>query len=269
MEELSSEQLEQYAPQFDVRRPWYKSFWKVLLLAVIVGIFMVALMFGLLVYAEYQRLNSGQTSIFATGELADPNAGTQDSGFDTKILNYTPTEDDDPYLGAEDASVVIIEFSDFECPFCKAVAPSLKQLVEKYPNDVKLVYRDFPLESLHPNAHTAALAGECADEQGAFWPYHDLMFENQRELSIDSAYIEWADQLGLNTSEFESCLTSERYADEVANDMQAGTLAGVRATPTFFVNGTPYSGALSQPQLEQLVQDRLQQWLKGHSSVLY
>ena len=138
------------------------------------------------------------------------------------------------------------------------MSPIIKSVVEQYPEDVKFVYRDFPLESIHPNAKMAAEAAECADEQGAFWAYHDVLYANQSYLAVESVYVDWAGQLGLNVDEFTSCFESGRYRAEVEQDQRDGALAGVRATPTFFINGTIYQGVLSEPQLKSLVEDRIQ-----------
>jgi protein-disulfide isomerase len=160
-------------------------------------------------------------------------------------VNAKSLEDDDPFLGDEDAPLTIIEFSDFQCPFCKrARDDAIRQIEEEYvkTGKVKLVYRDFPLTSIHPLAQKAAEASECADDQGKFWEYHDLIFENQQSLSNSNLKV-WAEQLGLDTKEFNSCLDSGKHADEVRADTSAATGAGGRGTPFFIVGNQPLSGA--------------------------
>lgn len=157
------------------------------------------------------------------------------------------SEDNDPVKGRADAPVTIIEFSDFECPYCATFySQTLSQIEKEYikTGKVKLVYRDFPL-SFHQNAQKAAEAVECADEQDKFWEYHDLLFENQNEwnnIGI-SKFKEYARELGLNIGEFNQCLDSGEMASEVKKDFQDGQSYGVTGTPAFFVNGELLSGA--------------------------
>lgn len=153
------------------------------------------------------------------------------------------TVDDDPAKGPEDAAVTVIEFSDFQCPFCsRFYAQTLPQLNENYGDRIRFVFRDFPLTSIHPFAQKAAEAAECADDQDAFWGYHDLLFENQSALDIDSLK-GYASSLELDTATFDECLDSGKYAAEVEKDVQDGVAAGVRGTPAFFINGRLISGA--------------------------
>ena len=168
--------------------------------------------------------------------------------------------DDDPVLGEKDAPVEIIEFSDFQCPFCRKFwTDTFSQLKTQYidTGKAKLVYRDFPLDSIHPMAQKSAEAAQCADEQGKFWEYHDKMYGEQNIL--DGGSIEgpvqstvtytandlkkWAKDLGLDSSKFDSCLDDGKYEDEVKNDFQDGAQAGVQGTPSFFINGNQLSGA--------------------------
>ena len=156
--------------------------------------------------------------------------------------------DDDPVKGDEDAPVTIIEFSDFQCPFCQRFfEQTLPQIKTNYidTGKVNIVYRDFPLDSLHPQARPAAIAAECADEQGKFWEMHDLLFEKQQEWSGvgSTLFKQYAKDLGLDSSKFDSCLDSRKYEDEVQSDLDDGVNAGVQGTPGFFINGIPLSGA--------------------------
>jgi protein-disulfide isomerase len=144
--------------------------------------------------------------------------------------------DDDPYKGDENAPVTIVEFSDFQCPFCaRFFSNTLSQIENDYisTGKVKLVYRDFPL-SFHPNAQPAAEAAECAREQGKFWEFHDKIFENQQALSA-SSYKQWASELGLDTAKFNSCVDSGKYRSEVQKDFADGSALGASGTPTFFI----------------------------------
>lgn len=152
--------------------------------------------------------------------------------------------DDDPIKGNPNAAISIVEFSDFQCPFCERFhSKTFPQIEQNYllTGKVKFVYRDFPIESIHPNALPAALASECADDQEKFWEYHDKLFQNQKKwqgLEIQnslSTFKEYAQELGLNMEEFSSCLDSGKYSQEISNDLQDGRNYGVTGTPGFFV----------------------------------
>jgi len=152
--------------------------------------------------------------------------------------------DDDPFKGNPDAPVTMVEFSDFQCPFCSRFFDQTLPLLEENYIDtgkVKFVYKDLPLDSLHPNARPAHIASECADEQGKFWEYHDILFENQAEwnrlssVDLNSQLIQYAATLGLETSSFDACLGSQSMADEVNEDYLQALSYGATATPTFFI----------------------------------
>lgn len=159
--------------------------------------------------------------------------------------------DDDPVLGNKKAKVEIIEFSDFQCPFCRAFwKDSFSQLKKDYidTGKARLVYRDFPL-SFHPQARPAALAGECANEQGKFWEMHDKIFSEQQKrgdgtIQFDPNFLkQWASEIGLNSDKFNTCYDSAKYNAEIDKDSAAGAAAGVEGTPTFFINGQKIVGA--------------------------
>ncbi len=152
--------------------------------------------------------------------------------------------DDDPMLGNPDAPITIIEFSDFQCPFCaKFHVDTLPQLKEEYisTGKVNFVYRDFPIQSIHPNAVPAALASECADDQGKFWEMHDMIFKNMqiwKDLPIDQSVVlfkQYAFELVLDSDEFDSCMDSGKHLDEIRKDFEDGSRYGVSGTPGFFV----------------------------------
>lgn len=151
------------------------------------------------------------------------------------------SEDDDPALGPADAPVTIIEFSDYQCPYCNRVETTLKQVFETYGDQVRLVYRDYPLP-FHTFAQKAAEAAECAEDQGKFWEFHDKLFENQQSINTENMK-QWAKDLGLDSTKFDDCLDSGKYASEVQKDFEDGQAAGVSGTPTFFINGQKLVGA--------------------------
>lgn len=165
--------------------------------------------------------------------------------------------------GSESAEVTIIEYSDFECPFCaRFYSDTLPQIEENYieTGKVKFVYKHFPL-SIHPNADDAAEATECAGAQGAFYDMHDRLFDEQsswaRESNPTDTFVGYAEDIGLDTNEFRSCLESGEYADKVQADFQEGSEAGVRGTPAFFINGRMLSGAQPYAAFEEAIEAAL------------
>jgi len=186
----------------------------------------------------------------------DSGAAPQDPTVDFEALASTGSVE-----GSEDAPVTIVEFSDFQCPFCsRFYTQTLLQLRTDYidTGKVKLIYRDFPLSSLHPEAQPAAEASECAADQGKFWEFHDLLFENQAALSTVS-YKKWAADLGLNTEDFNSCFDTGKHRADVQADFAAGSAAGVSGTPTFFINGQKVVGAQPYSVFQQIIDAELAQ----------
>ena len=159
--------------------------------------------------------------------------------------------------GAAAAPVTIVEWSDFECPYCQSVLPTLERILEEYPEQVRLVFRHFPLHAIHPNAQAAAEAGVCAQDLGAFWQLHDLMFEEQDTLTADDLQ-DKAERAGLDVEAFTACLEQEGIADRVHADRRAGVEAGVNGTPALYVNGRPLAGAVAYEQLAEVVEDELE-----------
>jgi len=169
------------------------------------------------------------------------------------ILNTAPTDvptvfeislDDDPIKGDPDAPLTIVEFSDFQCPFCsRFYQQTLPQIEENYINTgkVNFVYRDLPLDNIHPNAKSAHIAAECADEQGSFWEYHDVLFDKQAEwqkldpAAVDKIFKDYASSLDLELMSFDTCTKSEEMRIEVNKDLVEGFSYGATGTPTFFI----------------------------------
>jgi protein-disulfide isomerase len=163
---------------------------------------------------------------------------------------------DDPVLGPADAPVTIVEFSDFQCPFCSRAKATVDQVVQRYGKAVRVIFRDFPLP-MHREAPKAHEAGQCAAEQGKFWQMHDKMFENQSALQVDALKKTAAD-LGLDAAKFNECLDSGKHAASVQKDTEEGQSYGVSGTPAFFINGRMISGAQPFENFAKVIDDELQ-----------
>ena len=160
-----------------------------------------------------------------------------------------------PSRGPADAKVTIVEFSDFECPFCSKAEDSVSTVMEKYAGKVRLVFRHFPL-SFHPNAPKAAEAAACANDQGKFWEMHKQLFANQKALSVDELK-QHAVAIGLEKGKFDECLDSGKNKGLVEADTKAGSDVGVSGTPAFFINGKLLSGAQPASEFEKVIDAEL------------
>jgi protein-disulfide isomerase len=157
----------------------------------------------------------------------------------------------DPVIGPETARVTIVEFSDFQCPFCAAAVIQARILLEKYPKDVRLIFKQFPLDD-HSQAFLAAQAAVAAHAQGKFWQMHDKLYDNYRSISPQNILI-WAKEIGLDMKKFVEEVDSGKYKTEIQNEMKQGEVAGVQGTPTFFFNGRRYSGAFQADAVGQML----------------
>jgi protein-disulfide isomerase len=203
-------------------------------------------------YLEQQRQNEARTTFYAALEakykaeyLLEPDRVSVDAA------SYKA-----PVQGAVAAPVTIVEFSDFQCPFCSRLVPTLKQVEQKYGDKVKVVFRQYPL-NIHENAPKAAEAALCANDQGKFWELHDAMFADQSGLAVGGLKFKAMNIAGLKAEEFNACLDSGKHADEVKKDVAAGTAAGVSSTPAMFVNGRLISGAVPLADITKVIDDEL------------
>jgi protein-disulfide isomerase len=162
-----------------------------------------------------------------------------------------------PSLGTTDAPIVMVEFSDFQCPFCKRFHDeTLQPLLAAYPGKIRFVYRHLPLTSIHSEAFPAAEASMCADEQNSYWQYHDKIFENPNRLGRD-LYLQIASDLGLDRTVFEECLNSRKYKEVIQKDLDFALNLGVGSTPTFFINGLAIVGAQPIEVFKQVIDKEL------------
>jgi protein-disulfide isomerase len=161
-----------------------------------------------------------------------------------------------PSKGPVDAPVTIVEFSDFECPFCRALFPTLQRVEQEYKDKVRIVYLQFPLVSMHTRAKKAAVASLCAYEQNKFWQLHDAMFNDQGKLAVDDLK-QKASKLSLDMKAFNSCLESDKYLGEIQSDVAEGVRVGVSGTPAMFINGRLLVGAQPYADIQKVIEDEL------------
>ena len=163
--------------------------------------------------------------------------------------------DDAPARGPKNAPVALVEFADFECPFCRQMQPEIEKLLKEYDGKVTLFYKEFPL-TIHPHAEKAAEAARCAAEQGAFWPYHDVLFSDKSGLEIPQLK-DSARTLGLDGPRFDICLDSGQQVPAIQKDLAQGQQLGLAGTPGFFINGHFLSGVVSYETLREIVEQQL------------
>jgi len=168
-----------------------------------------------------------------------------------------------PTLGPASAPVTIVEFSDYQCPYCRRAQEVVDELVAKYKDKIRLVHRDFPLEG-HPRAFPAARAARCAHEQGKFWDYHRGLLTGTGDFS-DQDFKSRAQALGLDAGKFDTCLQSPRHDEEIQASLEDGTRIGVTGTPAFFINGRMLFGARPVEQFHELIDAELQRSGGEHS----
>jgi protein-disulfide isomerase len=176
---------------------------------------------------------------------------------EAKIPRYDIPTEGYPSLGPDDAKIVIVEFSDFQCPYCRRFhEDTYKKLLDAYPGQIRFVYRNLPLPpTMHPDAMSAAVASLCANDQNVYWDYHEKLFSS--EALGEETYIQYATDLGLNVEEFTACLSSGKHDDFIAQDMAFSSDLGVQSTPTFFVNGLAVVGAQPLSSFTQLIDKEL------------
>lgn len=223
--------------------------------ALFVGVAAIALfgvgVFGFLVVRSYLEIRTGAVDL---AQYSDRNAITPSDGTAPNSRGSAPhiETDDDPKLGSDAAKVSIVEFGDFECPFCRQSFFVLKDLLAKYGGKIRFQFRDFPNTSLHPHAMAAALAARCANDQGRFWEYHDLLYINQ-ERFLDEDLGRYATQIGLDRGAFDACFAAKKFLADVSADAADGEALGVQGTPTWFINGRRVEGVIPFDVFEKIV----------------
>lgn len=172
------------------------------------------------------------------------------------VVRVEVSVDGAPVRGAPDARVTLVEFSDYHCPFCKRAQATMKQILDQYPGKVKHVFRDLPIDSLHPQARGAAEAARCARDQGKFWEYHDALFNNAPKGAPDDLR-RYAEQVKLDVPAFERCLSAGTHRETVQRDIDEATKLGLNGTPAFFINGRPVPGAQPLEAFARVIEEEL------------
>jgi protein-disulfide isomerase len=228
-------------------KKWHQKWWGIifLIILVIAVVYLAAFIYEVFTLIEIQTKSGGQ-NINYEQKLA------QNVQLPNNDLRRIVETKDDPFSGPEDARIVIVEFSDFQCPYCQQASAIIKRIRLEYADSVKIIYRDFPIANAHPQAIVSAVAAQCAAEQGMFWEYHDLLFLNQDNLGIDNLK-KLAQDIGLDMDKFNPCLDTNKYQNEVLDDLQDGLKAGVSGTPTFFINGNIAPGIIPYEKYKEII----------------
>ncbi len=166
-----------------------------------------------------------------------------------------------PTWGPSTAPITLVEFLDYDCPFCRESAPIVRQMLEKYPTRVRLIVRDFPVEELHPHAVTSAVAAHCAQDEGKYWSYHDQLYAHQDDsgdLRTEDDYLRYAVNAGLDATVFRSCFEARESEAKIQRDLALGVHLGVEGTPTFFLNGVRIPGVIPADTFNWLIPQFLQ-----------
>ncbi len=203
-------------------------------------------------YLQDQQTDAARSALI--GEL-------RKSGPAVRVLFEPPRHEiavtaDDPAIGSASAPVTLVEFSDFQCPFCQRVAPTLKQVKDTYGDKVRVVWKDFPLTQIHPQAFKAGEAAHCAADQGKFWEYHDRLFANQQALQPNDLK-KYAADLGLDAAAFGTCLDTSKHGERVRDGVAEGSRLGVNSTPTIYINGRVLSGAQPYEVIAAVIDEEL------------
>ncbi len=192
------------------------------------------------------------TGVTTTSGFTRSSSLPRTTAISTELIAKIADTDGDPTFGEPTAPIQIIEFADAQCPYSAAFSQTLRKAMLAYPDKFHFVFKDFPLNDIHPNATRAALALSCANKQNRFWQMHDKVFGSQDKLSATDLQA-YANQIGLNVNAFQLCLIDPTTKKEVATDTTVGTEAGVAGTPTFFINGNKVEGAIPSDLFEKLL----------------
>lgn len=234
-------------------KSWYKRWWgkvilSLLMIALLAGIYLLYLIIINIGHLQRGDIYSRETGLWVT-----------ESQFrDSQKLTTELLTEDDPWLGAEDPIIYIVAYESFGCPYCKDNQPDLKKMLQKFSPVVRFIAKDFPNEGTHPNVMNAHLAAACANEQGKYWEYRDVLYANQATEETPDNFAKdnlnkLAKETGLNMQQFKLCLDEEKYAQEVRQDFASGVQVGAVGTPSYLINGNLIPGEISFDVWEKII----------------
>jgi len=220
-----------------INKPWYKKWWGILIIILSVLFLAILVAFGFAIFNEVKRLKNNplSASITYSGQLQEKVEGKK---------NY--------WIGSASPKITIVEFGDYACPICKKAFPKIREVSVKYKDNVKIIFRDYPVITNY--SANLALAARCAGEQGLFWVMHDKLFINQG-VSSDEDIMELANQIGADTDRFNNCFNNRKLIPDIQNDYQDGEDLGVNGTPTWFINGNKVEGDIPYNTLIDLIEN--------------
>lgn len=230
------------------------------LLGFFVGMSIISLVSFFVLFGLMWKLNDSENSTATVTTTINENGKVPDSGYGQypapEVRKVSALNAKDHVYGNKDAKVTIIEYSDFECPYCGKNSVTMDQIKKNYGDKVKVAYRHFPLD-FHKNAHPAAKASECAADQGKFWEMHDKIFSNQSALGTANIFVTWAKELGLNEAAFTQCINGASKDSLIQEMINMGMADGVQGTPAVFINDKFVSGAYPYAYFAQIIDEEL------------
>jgi len=228
-------------------KPWHSRWWGRVFIVFIFLAIASMIYLGVKVAISVSNINSGK--------VFNPNSGnwiTEETFRENQKELTEIHTGDDPWLGAEEPIIFVVAYESMSCPFCKENQADIRKMIAKFGSLVRFISKDFPTEGLHPNVMDAHLAAACANEQGSYWEYRDILFQNQGEFEKENLR-KWAKQLGLSESQFNKCLDEEKYIQEIRADFASGAQAGVVGTPSYIINGNLIPGEIPFDIWEEII----------------
>lgn len=221
---------------------WYRTWWGLILIIVLAVIFLGMLSFGFYVYTIVKDINSGKINNNIISQITQPGP-------------YQMENNASPSFGAANPKITIVEFSDFNCPYCQELFPIIREMSFRYKDDIKLIYRHYPLTQA--SSLDLALASECAHEQSLFWNLHDLFFQTENP---GEKITQLASQLNLNLNQFNKCRQDKKYLNKIQLDILDANKAAIKGTPTWFINGHKVEGVIAREDFIEIIDTLLQSY---------
>ncbi|MDD5749633.1 MAG: thioredoxin domain-containing protein [Patescibacteria group bacterium] len=228
-------------------KPWYKRTWGRILIVLAVLIFLFSLYFAYILANTFYQMSQGKIYDPATGLWI-----TEEEERQSRLIAAELISGDSPWLGSEEPFIHVVAYESLTCPFCREDQANIKRMLANFGSIVRFTTKDFPTDSLHPGSFEAHLAAACANEQGAYWQYRDVLYQNQTEFTKTNLK-SFAVPLGINMNDFNKCLDEEKYTYEIKQSWAEGARIGVEGTPTYIINGNLIPGAISYELWEEII----------------